>query len=158
MRANCAGMIHVTTPRLPGHGPEGFRTARGDWDEAVQAIAAEIPAGAVLCGYSLGARLALGVSRRRLDLGGLVGGLAAGGIYASVASSTGSHDIDQRAFFLLSSLGIVSGLGGTYFLTRNMDPDSPRRRSEDPSSTLGSMTPVLSPVKGGFSGGLRGVF
>lgn len=95
---------------------------------------------------------------RFLDLGGLVGGLAAGGIYASVASSTGSHDIDQRAFFLLSSLGIVGGLGGTYFLTRNMEPDAPRRRSEDPSSTLGSMTPVLSPVKGGFSGGLRGVF
>ena len=72
VRAFLGRLATVSTPRLPGHGPDGAATARGDWDDAVAALSAEVPAGAVLCGYSLGARLALGISRRRLDLGGLV--------------------------------------------------------------------------------------
>ncbi len=112
--------------------------------------------GAVAGGFFAGS-VSPSIARVRfLDLGGLVGGLTAGGIYASVASTTGGRDLDQRAFFLLSSLGIIAGLGGTFMLTRKMEPDEPRRRSED--TTLGSITPTLSPTRGGFSGGLHGVF
>ncbi len=53
----------VWCPWLPGHGPAAPLPAR--WDEAVQCIADALPAGAVIGGYSLGARLALGATLRR---------------------------------------------------------------------------------------------
>jgi len=49
-------------PWLPGHGPAPPTPA--SWDAAVQALAAALPAGAVLAGYSLGARLALDAALR----------------------------------------------------------------------------------------------
>lgn len=72
VRAHLGPVAGTAAPRLPGHGPEGALTAGGTWDDAVEALSSVVPAGAVLCGYSLGARLALGISRRRLDLGALV--------------------------------------------------------------------------------------
>ena len=65
-------------PWLPGHGPAppGPR----HWDEAARALADALPDGAVLAGYSLGARLALaatlrhsGRARATLLVGGHVG-------------------------------------------------------------------------------------
>lgn len=50
-------------PWLPGHGPAPPMPRT--WDETVQAIADALPAGAVLAGYSLGARLALAATLRR---------------------------------------------------------------------------------------------
>lgn len=50
----------VWCPWLPGHGPAPASPA--DWATAVQALAAALPAGAVLAGYSMGARLALGAA------------------------------------------------------------------------------------------------
>jgi 2-succinyl-6-hydroxy-2,4-cyclohexadiene-1-carboxylate synthase len=55
----------VWCPWLPGHGPAPPVPAT--WDETVQAIADAVPAGAVLAGYSLGARLALAATLRRPD-------------------------------------------------------------------------------------------
>ncbi|MDP1649204.1 MAG: alpha/beta fold hydrolase [Rubrivivax sp.] len=49
-------------PWLPGHGPASPTPAT--WDATVQALAAALPAGAVLAGYSLGARLALAAALR----------------------------------------------------------------------------------------------
>ncbi|MDP1900158.1 MAG: alpha/beta fold hydrolase [Rubrivivax sp.] len=53
-------------PWLPGHGPaRGASALPASWDEAAQALAASLPAGALLAGYSLGARLALAATLRR---------------------------------------------------------------------------------------------
>jgi 2-succinyl-6-hydroxy-2,4-cyclohexadiene-1-carboxylate synthase len=49
-------------PWLPGHGPA--LTLPDSWDAAVQALAEALPSGAVLAGYSMGARLALAVALR----------------------------------------------------------------------------------------------
>jgi 2-succinyl-6-hydroxy-2,4-cyclohexadiene-1-carboxylate synthase len=53
----------VTCPWLPGHGPAAPLPAT--WGAATGAIADALPAGAVLAGYSLGARLALAATLRR---------------------------------------------------------------------------------------------
>lgn len=68
----------VWCPWLPGHGPAP--AAPADWATTVQALADALPAGAVLAGYSMGARLALGAAlqpgtalRATLLVGGHVG-------------------------------------------------------------------------------------
>lgn len=68
----------VWCPWLPGHGPAA--PSPPTWGETVQALAAMLPEGAVLAGYSLGARLALaatlqrpGRARATLLVGGHVG-------------------------------------------------------------------------------------
>jgi 2-succinyl-6-hydroxy-2,4-cyclohexadiene-1-carboxylate synthase len=68
----------VRCPWLPGHGPAA--PAPRTWDETVRTLAATLPEGAVLAGYSLGARLALaatlhrpGLARATLLVGGHVG-------------------------------------------------------------------------------------
>jgi 2-succinyl-6-hydroxy-2,4-cyclohexadiene-1-carboxylate synthase len=53
----------VWCPWLPGHGPAAAEPAR--FDAAAQAIADALPAGAILAGYSLGARLALAATLHR---------------------------------------------------------------------------------------------
>lgn len=47
----------VVCPWLPGHGPAPAQP--GAWDETVAQLAAAFPPGAIVAGYSLGARLAL---------------------------------------------------------------------------------------------------
>ncbi|MBK1616705.1 hypothetical protein CKO44_25030 [Rubrivivax gelatinosus] len=50
-------------PWLPGHGPAPAEP--GTWAATVEAIAAALPPGVLLAGYSLGARLALGAALAR---------------------------------------------------------------------------------------------
>ncbi|MFO0760632.1 MAG: hypothetical protein U0359_29410 [Byssovorax sp.] len=95
---------------------------------------------------------------RFIDLGGLVGGLTFGGVYASLASTTGDKDINARAFFFVASAGIASGLGVTYYLTRKIEPDPLRRRKNEVPEGFASITPRLVPLPGGASAGLSGVF
>ncbi|HEX7437591.1 MAG TPA: alpha/beta fold hydrolase [Caldimonas sp.] len=68
----------VWCPWLPGHGPAPAEPAH--FDAAAQALADVLPEGAILAGYSLGARLALAATLRRpghvratLLIGGHVG-------------------------------------------------------------------------------------
>ena len=53
----------VWCPWLPGHGPAAAQPS--SWDETVRAIASALPPGALLAGYSMGARLALGAALAR---------------------------------------------------------------------------------------------
>lgn len=68
----------VWCPWLPGHGPA--LAAPGDWTSTVQRLTEALAPGAVLAGYSMGARLALGAAllpghslRATLLVGGHVG-------------------------------------------------------------------------------------
>ncbi len=65
----------VCCPWLPGHGPAPARPS--SWDATVAWLARQLPPGAVLAGYSMGARLALAVAlhagRPALLVGGHVG-------------------------------------------------------------------------------------
>jgi 2-succinyl-6-hydroxy-2,4-cyclohexadiene-1-carboxylate synthase len=68
----------VVAPWLPGHGPAAPEPS--SFDEAARAIADSLPEGAIVAGYSLGARLALAAALRRpghvratLLIGGHVG-------------------------------------------------------------------------------------
>lgn len=54
----------VVRPYLPGHGPDRGETLRG-WDDVVDAVASSLPGEPCLVvGYSMGARLALGLLAR----------------------------------------------------------------------------------------------
>jgi 2-succinyl-6-hydroxy-2,4-cyclohexadiene-1-carboxylate synthase len=53
----------VWCPWLPGHGPAA--PAPASWNDTVLTLADTLPAGAVLAGYSLGARLALAAALQR---------------------------------------------------------------------------------------------
>lgn len=65
----------VWCPWLPGHGVDGAaRVLPPNWDAAVEALMAALPAGAVLAGYSMGARLALDAALHRGRPALLVGG------------------------------------------------------------------------------------
>ena len=62
---------HGPRPWVPGMGeiPEGERSLRGraassSWDEAIDAFAERLPARAHVVGYSMGARIALGLAAR----------------------------------------------------------------------------------------------
>lgn len=82
----------VWAPWLPGHGPQA--PAPGSWSDTVAALAARVPPGALLAGYSMGARLALAVAlhshRPALLVGGHVG-LACGAERAERAAQDGER-------------------------------------------------------------------
>jgi 2-succinyl-6-hydroxy-2,4-cyclohexadiene-1-carboxylate synthase len=59
--AACKTRPQARAPWLPGHGPAPI-PAGERWHDAVAAIAAELTAPAILVGYSMGGRLALGVT------------------------------------------------------------------------------------------------
>jgi 2-succinyl-6-hydroxy-2,4-cyclohexadiene-1-carboxylate synthase len=73
----------VWCPWLPGHGPAP--AAPADWAATVQQLAAALPAGAVLAGYSMGARLALGAA---LEPGTALRGTVLVGGHVGLATAT----------------------------------------------------------------------
>jgi hypothetical protein len=95
---------------------------------------------------------------RFLDLGGLAGGLAMGGLYLSAAGE------ESRASGLmgLTALGIAGGLTTAWLATSGMAPD--RLSEEFPSSPRGpaslfkTATASLTPTAGGAALAVRGVF
>lgn len=70
VRARLPEGARVVAPWLPAHGPSTAPLAT-TFDGAVRSLAAEVPAGAVVVGYSLGGRLALALAGV-VALGGLV--------------------------------------------------------------------------------------
>ena len=75
---------------LPGHGPRPWRSTRATFDDAVDAIAARMPfAPALVVGYSMGARVALGLAARHPSL---VAGMVLVGVDPGLAT-----DVDRDA-------------------------------------------------------------
>lgn len=63
LRAALEPRFRVTALDLPGHGFSAFSPLRG-FDEAVDEIAAVVPEGSLVCGWSLGGLFALRLARR----------------------------------------------------------------------------------------------
>ena len=74
-----------------------------------------------------------------LDLGGLAGGLVAGGLYVAIAD----EDSDVRAGAALTAAGIAGGLATAWILTSDLPPDAPRA-GEPPAFSMG-----MAPLEGG---------
>ncbi|MBT8492055.1 MAG: hypothetical protein KJO07_03260 [Deltaproteobacteria bacterium] len=104
-------------------------------------------------GYFIARTESPSVARARfIDLGGISGGLVAGGLYLSVAND----DTDYTPFALTTAAGITTGLALSYYLTRNMDPDAPGA-----PAASSSLSPTVMPTADGegmtigFGGSLR---
>ncbi len=85
-------------------------------DVGLLAAAVGLSGGAVL-GYVVGETHKPSPARvRYVDLGGIVGGLVASGLYISVAD----NDTEGRAVLGIASAGMAVGIGSAWYLTRDM--------------------------------------
>jgi len=103
-------------------------------------------------GYFLGRENNPSPARSRfIDLGGIAGGLVGGGLYLSVAGDNS----EARPALLVSSLGIASGLGLSWYLTRNLDPDPPPSSLQRSGPTLATIVAPTADGEG-FTFGVGG--
>ncbi len=89
---------------------------------------------------------------RFLDLGGLGGGVLAGGLYLAVAD----REVDGRALAGLTSLGVAGGLGLAWWLTGSLAKDHGRAPVAEAASAR--LWPSVYSLKGGGGLGVGGVF
>jgi hypothetical protein len=83
---------------------------------------------------------------RWLDIGGLGGGLLAGGLYSVIAQDGAT----PRATFAAMALGSVAGLGVTWALTSHMPRDIHATHETPP------VRPMVMPAVGGVTVGVVG--
>jgi hypothetical protein len=109
-----------------------------------------------MVGYNVGlvgglltaASVSPSVARTRLvDLSGLAGGFAAGGLYLGFAHG---HS-NERVFLATTSAGAAAGLVGGWILTRGMG-----RETSSGSPAGVTITPTIQPVAGGMTLGVAG--
>lgn len=91
---------------------------------------------------------------RFIDLGGMAGGLLAGGLYVSAANNLRQDDI--QGLFGVNALGIAGGLALSAVLTRGMPAD--HGVTEPGPTNAVHVEPTLIPVRGGTLIGLAGAF
>jgi hypothetical protein len=161
------GLLGVTIPVTPGRASftssgalwGGLVTSlvtvgfTGDDFESAPFVSGLIgaTAGGVTAGL-LANNISPSIARVRLiDVGGVAGGLVVGGAYASLADR-----LDEQAFSLLTSAGVIAGLATAAWLTKDMDRDEPRRGNLQKSALR--MTPFMTPHPGGGTLGLAGTF
>ena len=89
---------------------------------------------------------------RFLDLGGLGGRQTAGGIYASVASTTGGCDLDQRAFFA------IPGHSTAVFLVLGNHENEEGWNLNDFGANVQNSLPVLGAMSDATGGRVRYLF
>ena len=120
-------------------------------DHALLTAAIALNAGA-LGAMWLGSSVNPSVARVRfLDLGAISGGLLFGGLYMSAAGK----DSHYRPFLGSLSVGMATGLALSWYLTRDMDPDMPRKGNA-PTSVAARMLPTIMPADRG-AGALFGL-
>lgn len=103
-------------------------------------------------GAGLGAYFAKEVSPsiarvRFLDLGGISGGLLFGGLYLSASG----RDSTPQAALGVTTLGIATGLGVSWYATRNMSPDRPQAEASHRPRLVEGVRVGLQPTPGGLS-------
>jgi hypothetical protein len=91
---------------------------------------------------------------RFLDLGGLAGGLIAGGLYVAAANDKANGNAASG----VTGLGAALGLGATWAITANMAEDRPHEptKPEPVKDALSNMRPMLLPTAGGAMMGIGG--
>ncbi len=158
------GQLYGTTPgraSLMGSGAfwsalvVGFGVAAmtDNTQTALLSSAVALNVGAV-GGVLLGNTMRPSIARVRfIDLGGVCGGLVLGGLYLAVADTSGN----SRAAFGTIAAGFGGGLLAAAYLTRDMEPDDPRRPRDESQF---SMVPTIAPSAHGHGGtlGLAGAF
>ena len=113
-------------------------------DHAMLSAAIGLTGGAV-GGYFLGEAENPSVARvRYVDLGGIAGGLIAGGLYISAAN----ENTDGNDALLVSGLGITAGIVTGWLLTDGME--------EEPTGEEVTWHPSLIPTQDGMLAGLQG--
>ena len=98
-------------------------------------------------GMLLAPRLAPSIARVRwLDIGGLGGGLLAGGLYSAISQDAGT----PRGTFAVMAGGTLAGLGIAWALTTQMP------RDVRPVVPAKAIVPTVMPVVGGVTVGIAG--
>ena len=101
-------------------------------DVGLLAAAVGLSGGAVL-GYVVGEKHNPSTARvRYLDLGGIVGGLVATGLYISAAE----NDTDDRTLLGIAAAGMATGIGSAWYLSRDMAQEG---EEEEATWTTGVM-------------------
>jgi hypothetical protein len=109
----------------------------------------------VVAGVLSAGALSPSVARVRfMDLGGIAGGLLAGGLYVSGANNV--SDSNAQGLFGVTALGIAGGLALSAALTQSMPADR-GASAEEPESAF-HLEPTLIPVRGGTLIGAAGTF
>jgi hypothetical protein len=115
----------------------------GSDDAALLSSAIALNAGAVL-GALAGAEVSPSIARVRfMDLGGLSGGLLLGGLYWALQDTKATPE----GVLTATSLGMTAGLTLGWLLTRDMEPDQPRKHREP--SLAERLVPTLVPTSAG---------
>ncbi len=133
----------------------GFASAAltsSDSDRAPNAfLAADIGLNAgVLGGLFMAGPVSPSIARVRfLDIGGVGGGLVAGGLYLAAADK----QANAQAASGITALGIATGLGIAWAATSGIPADRPEQRQKDPLA----LQPLLAPVQGGATLGVAGM-
>jgi hypothetical protein len=133
----------------------GFTAAAFTTTDAARApnafLAADIGLNAGVVGGLLSAgAVSPSIARVRfLDIGGVGGGLVAGGLYLAAAD----RQSNSQAASGVTALGIAAGLGIAWVATSGIPADRPEERQKDPLA----LQPLLAPVQGGATLGVAGM-
>lgn len=127
-------------------------TTRNREQEAAFGLAAALGnAGGIILGLATAGAVSPSVSRVRfMDLGGLAGGLVAGGLFLVASDGRG----DGQGLGISTAAGIVGGLGIAAALSASIPRDEPQAKDGKEVS----WSPTLTPTKGGGTIGLAGTF
>lgn len=163
------GILGATTNVTPGRaawvgsgalwgglvaGAVGFSTGSNGRDrESAFALAAALGnVGGVVLGLATAGVVSPSVSRVRfMDLGGLAGGLVAGGLYFAASG----RSVEETGLGVTLAAGMVAGLGVAAALSASIPRDDPKEQAKDKGV---SWSPTLAPTKGGATLGLSGTF
>ncbi len=150
-RASWVGSAGLWTGAVAGLvGLAAHGTGRGEEGSFALSAAVGVAAGAVT-GLATAVAVSPSIARVRfIDLGGIAGGLLAGGLYA-VAAERGNGSVTAAA--LVTAVGIGGGLGVAAWLTSGMPKDEGVRGKEE-----ARIVPTVAPTRGGATFGLAGTF
>jgi len=151
-RASFVGSSGLWTGAISGLVAASFSGDENDErdDNALLAGAIGLNAGAV-GGALLAGPVSPSVARVRfIDLGGIAGGVLAGGIHVSATDGLQEGDAGKmRGFFGTTALGIAVGLGAAAYFTRGMERDERGKASAMREATEVSAEPTLMAAPGG---------
>ena len=148
-RASFVGSTGLWAGVLTGFTAAAFTSSKTDpGSNALLAANVGLGAGA-LAGLLAAGPVSPSIARVRfLDIGGLAGGLVAGGLYVAAANNKGN----TQAGLGVTAIGAAGGLTVAWLATGKMPADRPEDRTK--AGLL--LEPTLAPVQGGATIGVMG--